>query len=134
MERRHFPTYVLYTNKVWMIADLFEWEMERLSLYLKKNYPEKRFCILMDKCSSHKRSSNCPHVLSNCPSNYMYPLLDRNLATKSRTTDWNKLDQNLGPSNQFRPILLIGPFIHVLVSFSNLSSLKLGTFGSTYKT
>ena len=56
LERRHFPTYVLYTNtKAWMTGDLFQWEMERLALYLKKNHPGKRFGILMDNCSSHKR-------------------------------------------------------------------------------
>ena len=38
-----------------MTGDLFQWEMERLALYLKKNHPGKRFGILMDNCSSHKR-------------------------------------------------------------------------------
>ena len=56
LERRHFPNFILYTNKkAWMTADLFIWEMERLALHLKKNHPGKRFCILMDNCSSHKR-------------------------------------------------------------------------------
>ena len=56
LERRHFPTYVLYSNKkAWMTTDLFIWEMERLSSYLKKNHPGKCYGILMDNCSSHKR-------------------------------------------------------------------------------
>ena len=56
LERRHFPTYVLYSNsKAWMTADLFIWEMERISAFLKKNHPGKKYCILMDNCSSHKR-------------------------------------------------------------------------------
>ena len=56
LERRHFPNFVLYTNKkAWMTAELFQWEMERLALHLKKNHPGKRFCILLDNCSSHKR-------------------------------------------------------------------------------
>ena len=42
-------------KKAWMTGDLFQWEMERLALYLKKNHPGKRFGILMDNCSSHKR-------------------------------------------------------------------------------
>ena len=30
LERRHFPNFILYTNKkAWMTADLFIWEMER---------------------------------------------------------------------------------------------------------
>ena len=33
LERHHFPTNVLYTNKkAWMTGDLFPWEMERLAL------------------------------------------------------------------------------------------------------
>ena len=56
LERRHFPSYVLYSNsKAWMTADLFIWEMERISSFLKKNHAGKNFCILMDNCSSHKR-------------------------------------------------------------------------------
>ena len=56
LERRHFPSYVLYSNsKAWMTADLFIWEMERISTFLKKNHPGKKYCILMDNCSSHKR-------------------------------------------------------------------------------
>ena len=56
LERRHFPSYVLYSNsKAWMTADLFIWEMERISTFLKKNHPGKNLCILTDNCSSHKR-------------------------------------------------------------------------------
>ena len=61
MERRHFPTFILYSNsKAWMTADLFGWEMERLSLYLAKKHPGKRFGVFMDNCSAHK-----PQVFAN---------------------------------------------------------------------
>ena len=71
-----------------MIADLFEWEMERLSLYLKKNYPEKRFCILMDKCSSHKRivfESLELIYFPPCTSGILQPL---DLQVKSKYRKW----------------------------------------------
>ena len=55
LERRHFPTFVLYSNrKAWMTSELFAWEMERLALHLKKKQPGKKYAILLDNCSSHK--------------------------------------------------------------------------------
>ena len=73
LERRHFPNFVLYTNKkAWMTAELFQWEMERLALHLKKNHPGKRYCIIILFQKIHNfsdfRANFMPGIMGRTPS------------------------------------------------------------------
>ena len=57
LERRIFDTFVLYNNsKAWMTSYLFDWEMERLAYYLKKQFPQKKFIMLLDNATSHTKT------------------------------------------------------------------------------
>ena len=50
-EYSNFVTY--YRQKSWVNSPLFEWEMLRLSTYLKKNFPNTRYCMMLDNVPSH---------------------------------------------------------------------------------
>ena len=47
LTRRIFPGFVVYSNaKAWSNQYIWEWEAQRLSIFLKKNYPGRRMALL----------------------------------------------------------------------------------------
>ena len=50
-EYSNFVTY--YRTKSWMNTPLHEWEMSRLSDYLKKKFPNTKFSLMLDNVASH---------------------------------------------------------------------------------
>ena len=70
LERRVFDHFCLYNNsKAWMTGELFQWEMERLSNYLKIKFPNQRFLLALDNASSHK----IPQKFDNLELEYFMP-------------------------------------------------------------
>ena len=50
-EYLNFVTY--YRQKSWMNTPHFEWEMSRLSDFLKKKFPNSKYCMILDNVRSH---------------------------------------------------------------------------------
>ena len=46
--RRVYEHFILYSNsRAWSNMYIWQWEAERLSLFLKKNYPSRRVALLV---------------------------------------------------------------------------------------
>ena len=45
-----------------MKTEIFQWEFERLAVFLKNKYPRKKFALLMDRCPSHPPITRFPNV------------------------------------------------------------------------
>ena len=59
LERRVFPHCVLYSNQTaWMTQFIFEWELDRLSRFLREKYPRRKYLLLLDNAPPHQ-SSKC---------------------------------------------------------------------------
>ena len=57
LERRIFETFILYNNSnAWMTSHFFDWEMERLARYLKKEFPHQKFILILDNAPSHTKN------------------------------------------------------------------------------
>ena len=57
IERRVFESFVLYANKTaWMTQYIYQWECQRLSQFLRKKYPNRKFLLLVDNCPAHRNS------------------------------------------------------------------------------
>ena len=56
MLRKEYSNFVTYYRvKSWINTPLYEWEMKRLSDHLKKNFPNTKFCMIIDNVASHSK-------------------------------------------------------------------------------
>ncbi|CAG5113779.1 Oidioi.mRNA.OKI2018_I69.chr2.g7869.t1.cds [Oikopleura dioica] len=56
IEYRSFENFILYWNpSAWMTRQIMIAEVYRLSLHLKSKSPSKKYLVMMDNCSSHKK-------------------------------------------------------------------------------
>ena len=54
MLRKEYSNFVTYYRlKSWMNTPHFEWEMSRLSDFLKKKFPNSKYCMILDNVRSH---------------------------------------------------------------------------------
>ena len=54
MLRKEYSNFVTYYRpKPWVNTPLLEWEMSRLADFLKKNFPNSKYCMILDNVRSH---------------------------------------------------------------------------------